>query len=67
MIRDGIGQIFVLVGWSLALWALFSSAASPGSEMVNFGLLVDKIVSAIIGCSMAVSGTMMLLAPRKRD
>lgn len=49
--------LFIIAGWVLAAYAFVMPATPPGAEVLNLGLLVDKIILALIGTSMAISGS----------
>lgn len=61
--RKVTGVILVVLGILAMGYGLFSTGAPPESETLNLGLLVEKIVFALIGSAFFSVGSLALLLP----
>lgn len=62
--RTVAGTCLTLFGGGLMLLGSFLPGTAPGSETLNFGLLVDKIVLAVNGSALFIAGAVALTSKR---
>lgn len=56
------GSILIFIGVLFTAYALLSSGAAPGSTTINLGLMIEKIVCAIVGGTFTISGVILVRA-----
>lgn len=56
----GLGALILILGLFELAFAVLSSGSAPGSTQLNLGLLVDRIVWALIGGASFVGGLLLI-------
>lgn len=58
--QKNLGFLSLFVGIPMMLYAVLASGAAPGSDVLNMGLLAQKIILSVIGSSMFASGCFLI-------
>lgn len=66
LIKPMLGGLLLAGGLMLMVFGAVSTATPPNSNTLNLGLLVDKIVVTLIGCTFFLAGLLLVL-DRKSD
>jgi len=60
--KEVLGAVLIGAGILAMIYGLTASGAAPGGTTLNLGLLVDKIVITLIGSTLMISGTLIVLS-----